>query len=103
MSESNTENTIEIDFAKPVENSKHTQLNNSVIYIEYHYEKLLYPYGVLEKWKRELEIIRSKKDINTNRSSVTTPVNNEPKHDIFKNIKTEDSFSVLPYEKDVAG
>lgn len=103
MAESNTENTIEIDCVKPADSSKlQTLLNSFIIYTEYHNEELLYPIKVLEKLKRELEIIRTRKDIGLrkNRSHVTTHVNGEPKHKVFKAIQNKDTFPVLSCGKD---
>lgn len=99
MAESNTENTIEIDCAKPTETSKlHTLLNSFAIYTEYHNEELLYPIDVIEKLKGELEIIRTRKDIGLRKNR--SLVNGEPKHKVFKTVQNNDVFPVLSCGKD---
>lgn len=101
---SNTGNTVENGCTKPAaESPKQTLLNTSIIYAEYYNEELLYPSDVLEKWKRTLEIKRSRKDIRKNRSPVRRPANDEPLHEVFKNIMNKDSFSFLTPENNIDG
>lgn len=102
MAGSNTENTIEVGCGKPAETPKQTLLNSFIAYTEYHNEELLYSFNALEKRKKGLEIIRSKKDIQLrkNQSFVVAPVDGEPKHKVFKIIKNEDAIPVLSFGKD---
>lgn len=106
MTESNTGNTNETNCAKPAETPKETILNSFTIYTEYHNEEKLYPNDILVECKKELEIIRSRKDMKFKKSlsPVRRPTNDKPLHEIFKIIMIKDWYSsFLACESDVNG
>lgn len=106
MIESNTENRTEKvveNINQNLENPKQTLLNTHTIFTEYKNEELLYPNIELEKWKKNLQIMRSRMDNKFKRkhSPIRRPVNDEPLYEVFKNIMNKDLFSIIPNEKNV--
>lgn len=104
MIESNTENRVEKtveNINQNLKNPKQTLLDTYTIFTEYENEELLYPNIELEKWKKNLQIMRSRMDNKFKRkhSPIRRPVSDEPLHEVFKNIMNKDSFSILPNEK----
>lgn len=99
MLKSNTENIVSI-INKESENKYKTLLDTYSIFVEYQNEDTLYPKNELEKWKRKLNIMRSKNDgkLNTNSLPLRRNVNDGPLNQVFKNIMNKDSFSILANE-----
>lgn len=78
---------------------KQTILNSHIIFLEYHLEDLLYPSDELEKWKIQLEIMRSRDDkFEINRSLARRPLNDQPLYEVYKRIMNKNSFSILTHE-----
>lgn len=88
----NTENVVEnAENEKPSENS--STLYRHPVFAEYCNEDLLYPIAELEKWKKKLHIMRTRTDgpYNTNNvSPIRRPTDDEPLHEVFRNIMDKD-------------
>lgn len=98
------QNTMSISNTEPkdiqLEIPKQTILNSHIIFLDNHFEDLLFPSEEMEKWKIKLEIIRSKADskFENGRSPARRPVNDQPLHEVYKNIMNKSSFSMLTNE-----
>ncbi|XP_025195600.1 uncharacterized protein PF11_0213-like [Melanaphis sacchari] len=94
MAESNTEN-IDENIEEKLKNLKPTL--QCTMFTDYHNEELLYPNEKLEILKRNLEIVRSRKDNKSKRniSPLRRPMDNTPLHEVYRNINNKDSFSIL--------
>lgn len=99
MLKSNPENIVS-NINKVSENNYKTLLDTYSIFIEYHSEDTLYPNNELEKWKRKLNIMRSKNDgkLISNPSPLRRYVNDGPLNQVFQSIMNKDSFSILANE-----
>lgn len=80
---------------------KQSILNTHPIFIEYENEHLLYPNAELDKWKRKLQMIRTR-TVNKFKNiepPLRRPVNNKPLYEVFQDIMDQKStFSILNNE-----
>jgi hypothetical protein len=78
---------------------KQTILGSHIIFLEYHFEDLLFPYDELEKWKIQLDNMRSRADkFEISRSLARRPANDQPLYEVYKNIMNKNSSSVSTLE-----
>lgn len=97
MTESNIEEIIKnhnINNKNP-NNTKQSILNTYPIFIEYENEDLLYPICELDKWKRKLQMIRTRM-INKFKDShppLRRPMNSKPLQEVFQDLMDKKSSS----------
>ncbi|VVC36187.1 Hypothetical protein CINCED_3A022358 [Cinara cedri] len=93
-----TENILEKNTENEKPNEKSSTLHNHPIFVEYCNAHLLYPIAELEKWKKKLQIMRSRTDnqFKTNIIPLKRLTDDEPLHEVFRNImdKELDIFPV---------
>lgn len=100
MTDPNT-NTENAENEKPSENS--STLYRHPVFAEYCNEDLLYPIAELEKWKKKLHIMRSSTDgpyKTNNISPIKRPTDDEPLHEVFRNIMDKDPFDPVSVDEE---